>query len=206
MSRRVVILTLTVVAAFHAALLYPLFTQQAKPVQEVNKRVIQGIVLALSPPQIKHIEVTKTTTPKPEPKKEVVQETVAHPAPTPIEKTVQEHVIEPVENIPLTQPDNDVEEIVIAPPLIDNAGHLKNPPPSYPRLSKRMREEGVVILELWVLEDGTVAEITVRTSSGYPRLDNAALIAVSKWRYTPATRNGEAMAYRYEQPIEFAMK
>ena len=227
MFHRGVIITLTTVAAVHAALLYPLLAQQAEPVQAPKKRVVQGIVLVSPAPQTKKPEETQPTPPTPDPKKEVVQEPVKHPAPAPIEKpikeivksvleetietsapqeTVQQHVAEPVEKLPQSQPDSDVEEFAITPPRIGAAGHLENPPPSYPRLSKRLREEGVVILELWILEDGTAAEITVKTSSGYPRLDKAALTAVSKWRYTPATRNGEVVAYRYEQPIEFALK
>ncbi|ALP53516.1 hypothetical protein Tel_10380 [Candidatus Tenderia electrophaga] len=82
---------------------------------------------------------------------------------------------------------------------------MNNPAPDYPRLSKRLREEGVVVLELVVHKDGSVSQVEVQRSSGYPRLDKAALAAVRNWRYVPATRNGEAIDYRYRQPIEFSL-
>jgi protein TonB len=170
------------------------------------------MVLA-SPTKNKQIEkpkppVEKVAIPRPEPKKDLIKKTIGHNKPEPrvepekVDLAKVEKVIDEISE----QTSNNIEDVAITPPNIDDASQLNNIPPSYPRLSKRRREEGLVILELLVLEDGSVAEIIVETSSGFPRLDKAALIAVSKWRYTPATRHGETIAYRYKQPIEFAMK
>ncbi|HHJ80650.1 MAG TPA: energy transducer TonB, partial [Candidatus Tenderia electrophaga] len=182
------------------------------PVAKVtNKRDVEA---KKKPPQKKEIKKQVVEKPRqaPQPKQpEVAPAERSEPVMEKVAEQAEPEVVEPIveaiaEQAPQPQPDSDVEPLETLPPRIDDAGHLNNPPPSYPRLSKRLREEGEVILELWVLEDGSVAELKVNTSSGYPRLDKAALKAVKQWRYTPASRNGEAVAYRYLQPIQFSMK
>lgn len=92
----------------------------------------------------------------------------------------------------------------VVPPRVD-AQRMNNPAPAYPRQSRRLREEGTVVLELLILEDGTVGEAKVETSSGYSRLDDTALTAVKRWRYVPATRAGKPIAYTYLQPVVFSL-
>ena len=62
----------------------------------------------------------------------------------------------------------------VTPPHMD-ATRLRNPLPVYPSISRRRREEGTVLLDLLVLADGSVSEVSIHTSSGFPRLDKAAL-------------------------------
>jgi periplasmic protein TonB len=93
----------------------------------------------------------------------------------------------------------------VVPPRAD-ASHLNNPPPAYPSLSRRMREEGKVLLDVHILEDGRVGEIKLRRSSGFSRLDQAALSAVKRWRYVPARQGGKAIAYWYVQPVQFTLR
>lgn len=93
----------------------------------------------------------------------------------------------------------------ILPPHTD-AAHLDNPVPEYPRLSRRFGEEGRVQLDVHILPDGSVGEIAIRTSSGFPRLDAAALETVRRWRYVPARRGSEPISYWYVQPITFSLE
>jgi len=65
---------------------------------------------------------------------------------------------------------------------------------AYPPQSKRLNEEGDVFLNLLVSEDGRVSDVRVEKSSGYPRLDEAAVAQVKKWRYLPGTRDGKPAA------------
>ncbi len=174
----------------------------------VKKRVVKK--LREAPPKKIPKAVPREIQQKiPEPVKEkevVAEEPAPPPVPPPVEPAIDTATeASSVESRP-SLAERDVEPPAVTPPKIGNAGHLKNPPPRYPRLSRRLGEEGEVILVLWVLADGTVSEVEVETSSGYPRLDKAALKAVKRWRYTPATRNGEAIAYRYRQPVQFSMK
>lgn len=92
----------------------------------------------------------------------------------------------------------------LVPPRTD-AAHLNNPDPPYPSLSRRLGENGRVLLDVHILPDGSVGEIRLRQSSGYPRLDQAALDTVRRWRYVPARRGDEPIAFWYVQPIMFAL-
>ncbi|MCD4503757.1 energy transducer TonB [Chromobacterium piscinae] len=85
-------------------------------------------------------------------------------------------------------------------------GYLNNPPPAYPTVSREEGEEGTVRLRVLVSAQGAAQEVSVHDSSGFPRLDRAALAAVKRWRFTPAKRGGEAIAYPFIVPIEFSLK
>jgi periplasmic protein TonB len=63
--------------------------------------------------------------------------------------------------------------------------------PSYPMSSTRSSEEGALLLDILVGADGHVRDAKVSRSSGFERLDQAALSeAKQHWRLRPATRNG----------------
>lgn len=79
--------------------------------------------------------------------------------------------------------------------------------PDYPPMSKRLGEEGSVVLELYVLEDGRVGEARLKTSSGFPRLDEAAIKHVKRsWRLLPGTKNGKAEPMWYPFKITFKIE
>ena len=82
---------------------------------------------------------------------------------------------------------------------------LGNPPPAYPWISRRRGEEGRVVLEVAVTADGRAKEVRIKRSSGSSRLDQAALAAVKKWRFSPALSGGRAVAGRIEIPIAFRL-
>ncbi|WP_246149068.1 energy transducer TonB [Candidatus Accumulibacter phosphatis] len=86
------------------------------------------------------------------------------------------------------------------------ADYLSNPAPTYPPLSRRMGEEGEVVLRVHVETSGRPSQIEVRKSSGSPRLDQAALDAVWHWRFVPAKRGEEALAAWVLVPITFHLK
>ncbi|MFT3931376.1 MAG: energy transducer TonB [Spongiibacteraceae bacterium] len=86
-----------------------------------------------------------------------------------------------------------------------DADYLNNPPPIYPRLSRRHREQGVVMLRVHVLPNGAPDRIELQTSSGFALLDEAALEAVRKWKFIPAQAGGKAMAAWVNVPIEFSL-
>ena len=86
-----------------------------------------------------------------------------------------------------------------------DALHLNNPKPDYPAISRRIGEEGHVRLSVYILADGRVGDIRLKQSSGYPRLDQAAIEAVRRWRYLPARRGDEPIDYWYVQTIIFSL-
>ena len=78
--------------------------------------------------------------------------------------------------------------------------------PAYPALSRRLGEAGKVVLRVSLDRVGNVAKASVDRSSGFPRLDEAALAAVRDWRCTPAQRNGQAVEATALQPFNFVLE
>jgi protein TonB len=79
-------------------------------------------------------------------------------------------------------------------------------PPSYPKQSLRLGEQGKTVLLVELDELGTVAQVSVKSGSGFPRLDEAAMSAVRNWRCNPAKRNGVAVRSLALQPFNFTIK
>jgi protein TonB len=79
-------------------------------------------------------------------------------------------------------------------------------PPRYPHHSRRMREEGMVMLRVELDEQGSVCDAHIATSSGFVRLDEAALTAVRTWRCHPAHRNGQPVRATALQPFNFILQ
>ncbi len=69
---------------------------------------------------------------------------------------------------------------------------IRLPRPDYPMVSRRRGEEGQVVLEVTVGADGTVLDFRLGTSSGFERLDRAALAAIRDAAFSPATSFGAA--------------
>lgn len=78
-------------------------------------------------------------------------------------------------------------------------------PPKYPFESRRRREQGTVVLAITLDPDGKVASVGLSRSSGFDRLDKAALDAVRRWRWSPTIRAGEAVAVRGIVEIPFEL-
>lgn len=77
--------------------------------------------------------------------------------------------------------------VVRTPAVVDSANCEK---PEYPRTSRRMEEEGTVLLKFLVGVDGKVIRSEVEKSSGHRRLDDAARTGLSLCQFKPATVDG----------------
>ena len=74
-------------------------------------------------------------------------------------------------------------------PVIDAAKNCRKP--EYPAASKRLEEEGQVLLRFMIDEGGKVIESRIETSSGFARLDEAARMALSQCQFKPGTADGK---------------
>jgi periplasmic protein TonB len=81
-----------------------------------------------------------------------------------------------------------------------------NQKPTYPNMSKRLGEQGTVVLRVLVKADGSAGEVEVKSSSSYPRLDQAAVEAVKTWRFNSAKIDGKAIDEWYQVPIPFKLQ
>lgn len=101
-------------------------------------------------------------------------------------------------------PKQEVVEEKEEPPKFGVA-YLNNPAPEYPKMSKRIGEEGRVLLKVLVTEQGNPETVVVSKSSGYERLDNAALNAVKQWRFEPARKGGKPLSAYVIVPLTFTL-
>jgi periplasmic protein TonB len=92
----------------------------------------------------------------------------------------------------------------IVPPSF-NAEYLDNPAPIYPPAARRLREQGRVVLLVEVAPDGLPRQVNLAASSGSPRLDEAALDAVRRWRFVPARKGSTAVPAQVLVPIVFGL-
>lgn len=86
------------------------------------------------------------------------------------------------------------------------AEYLNNPKPTYPLLSKRAGEQGLVVARVLIGADGLPQKAELKTSSGFDRLDRAALATVLQWRYVPGKRGGVPEAMWFNVPINFVLE
>ncbi len=75
------------------------------------------------------------------------------------------------------------------PARVDTSLPLKQPP--YPDSAQLSGEQGDVVLDVKVGDDGKVRNVKVARSSGFDDLDNAAIEGVLGWKFVPARENGE---------------
>jgi len=144
---------------------------------------------------------------------------------TPIAKPVAEQASQPVTpaaeqtSAPVaeqqTNPTNNKPVLSVAEGAADtqayqspnfNAAYLNNPAPNYPSISRRLGEEGLVLLNVQVTADGAADSVELQTGSGSSRLDQAALEAVKKWRFTPAKRGDQAVSASVVVPVRFSLE
>jgi len=79
------------------------------------------------------------------------------------------------------------------------------PAPVYSRMSSRMKESGKALIRVYVDEEGVPRSVQVAVSTGFSRLDEAALLAVRNARFKPYRENGAAFAGWATVPIEFEL-
>lgn len=84
--------------------------------------------------------------------------------------------------------------------------YLEPPAPDYPRASRRLGEAGLVVVRVFVGTDGLPKQLQLLQSSGFVRLDEAALEGVRRARFKPPTENGQPTAGWARIPIPFELE
>ncbi len=82
---------------------------------------------------------------------------------------------------------------------------LKSVPPAYPTKAQASRIEGWVDVEFTVAESGNVKDVVVRASSTPGVFEDAAIKAVSQWRYQPVLREASPVSVRTQLRIRFSL-
>jgi len=217
---------LAVVLALHGVLFYSLWHARVPP--RPSEATTLFVELLTEPvkldsvkPEPARLEPVKPEPPRPKPVKrekpvQLPQQLVARTpavlpsdrvAPPPPPEPVPAEIEAPVKPAPPAPP--------APPPRPAGPGALSGElaltcpdraPPTYPAISRRLGEEGKVILRVELDETGRVDRATVQTSSGFTRIDEAALATVKRWRCNPATRDGVAVRAAAIQPFNFVLE
>jgi protein TonB len=189
------------VLALHGAALYGLWSYRIIPAPTDAIAIMVNLINPQPPDR-----------PKPEPPKPLPKSRPVEP-PKPQQLVAEAPVALPDEPVAYTPPPPPpVAEVLPLPPQpVVLSGELsvvcpERSPPDYPSLSMRMNEQGKVVLRVELGEDGHVSHLEVKTSSGYQRLDAAALNAVKTWHCKPAMRNGVAVHAVALQPFNFILE
>ncbi len=164
--------------------------------------------------------------PPPTIKAEIIEEIPDEEAPPPPPPTIEapppyvpppDIVIDLPVNAPVRTGALVVTNKPAPPPPVAKAGIKKAPgidpkfkrrfQPDYPPTSRRLGEEGSVVLQVLVGTDGKVQDGKVQTSSGFPRLDEAALKhALRAWRFTPGTEDGAPVTAWHSVRVTFKIE
>lgn len=152
--------------------------------------------------------------PKPKPKPKPAPKPKPKPTPKPVVKTppkpkapvaaaaapVGKAVAPAMPKAPSAPVDPD------RPRLVGKVDYLgKRPVPVYPRASERRGEQGRVVIRVLISPQGTVLNVSVRSSSGHERLDDAAMKAARNARFKPYTENGIAYQAMADIPFDFVL-
>ncbi|MGN6316009.1 energy transducer TonB [Trinickia sp.] len=78
--------------------------------------------------------------------------------------------------------------------------------PAYPELSKRRSETGTATVRFVIGTTGAIDSVTLAKSSGFPRLDDAALEALRESTCAPYVENGSPVRASYEQAFKFGLE
>ena len=84
--------------------------------------------------------------------------------------------------------------------------YRSNPPPTYPRIARIRGYQGDIMLDVLVNKNGTVGDLKVIKSSGYPILDRAAKSSVKNWLFEPGMVGKEKFKMWVRVPIRFELK
>lgn len=84
---------------------------------------------------------------------------------------------------------------------------IYSPKPHYPLTSRKLREQGLVIVKLCVNEQGVVNQVNLIQSSGFLGLDNSALKALALWRFAPIKSPARGISLQcFQSPVQFTLE
>ena len=201
---------LAMVLALHGVLLYAAMSYKLIPPPQ---EAVTLFVNLINPP--KKVEPPPEP-PKPPPKKVtlVKPQLVLQPKPEPVLVSnapvvaVNEPVAPPppVVPVPLVPDEPPAKPATVTLSSELSVSCPQRAMPNYPAASRRLNEQGLVVLRVELDETGHITAARVEASSGYRRLDEAGLAIVKTWHCNAATREGKAVRALALQPFDFILE
>jgi protein TonB len=195
---------LATVIAIHAALFYLLSSGLLDRVAQVAlpQAVYVSFVTPPPPPKAPPPAAPKTVSLAPPP-------TVAPPPPV-VQVAPVQNTINLPPPAPAAAPEKAAAVVAAAPStgpktVTSDVEYIQPPQPVYPAQSKRLGEQGKVVLRVLVNEKGQADQVTVQSSSGSARLDEAGRQAALRARFKPYVENGHPVAVFVIVPLNFEL-
>jgi protein TonB len=158
--------------------------------------------VASKPTPVVKKAATPRVTPSPMPAPAPVEQPVAAPAPAAAAPSTPE----PPAAAPVA-PASPPSPAAPAPPkTVSGVEYVQPPQPDYPPISKRMGDEGKVMLRVLVSERGHPEKVDIQKSSGFARLDEAARQAAMRAMFKPHLEDGKPVAVYALIPINFSIQ
>lgn len=208
-DRKTMRIAIGVAIVVHAIMLlisFPSFTSdEIAPAEKPKIYVVQQVRFKPPPPK------QQQEIPKPKAKK------VPIPDPTPDEP-------EPIRLPEEIQPEVDLPDTDVVfdipegpPPSPEPEGPIQvggdvrppvkthEPPPAYTEIARKARLQGVVIVQAIIDKQGNVTNVKLLKGLGMG-LDQAAMDAIKKWRFEPATLHGKPVSVYYTLTVNFRLQ
>jgi len=150
---------------------------------------------------INHVELPPTSRPHPDSQ----LPSLVRPAELPPERRPAPADIQPSNASTVRQQSSNSVAQTVGTTPIKPARPISNPNPMYPPDAVRQGLEGRVTLSVTISFTGKVTRVTVAESCGHQSLDQAALGAVRRWRFSPATQDGKPVEWTARLPIRFRL-
>ena len=188
------------VIALHVVVLYVFITATGLVVIPASLKVMQVKFVHVDPPKQMGPPPPATTTILEPPVIQIIPpevriQTAATPDPAP---KLEQRAADPEQQIVADQPGG-----LIVPPVRISRPHKSE---KYPGKSVKNRESGRTELRICVSASGTVDTADVTRSSGYPRLDEAAVEMAMDTQFKPASLLGKAVPYCMVTGIRFSLR
>lgn len=186
-----------VIACVHAVALYGLLSLGPKRETTVETPVVVNFIAQphaqrqWQPPEVKAVPPSIFT---PMPDAPVIE--------SPVMPVSERAISVPVQQVAAVNSER-VDRSV--PKLISSVEYVREPAPRYPPQSRKLREQGLVVLRVLIDERGVACSIEVESSSGHARLDHAAREAVSRAAFRPYVEDGLPRRALVLIPIEFSL-
>ena len=199
----------------HISLIFFMKTEKNHRDSRVNAEIVNIVMLRESPPLMKAKSDTevenKTNQKKPnkkivskpknriEPNKEAEQKEQVKES-----KQVEEQSM--VRNFTVPQALESTENFELSVPIVvQNVAYVNKKicTPKYPRVSRKRGERGKVLIRVFINRDGSSEKVEIEQSSGFNRLDQAAMDSAKKCKFIPAKRNGKPVKTLATIPYTF---
>ena len=192
----------------HISLIFFVKSEKNHRDLRVNAEIVNLIMLQEAPP-LKKVKLDSKVENQKKPKKKIVSKPKNRIEPikkVEVKESKQVEEQSTVRNFTARQAIEPVANFELSAPIVvQNVAYVdkKICTPKYPRVSRKRGERGRVLVRVFINRDGSSEKVEIEQSSGFDRLDRAAMDSAKKCRFIPAKRNGKPVKTLATIPYTF---